>query len=95
MIATAGGSFQGNLSSGKGGYLSRGGEGTRAMEGEPVRVLGTGKRPLEARYARMRGEGARIAGPRGRGVEGACGRNVAQAEADVGCREPSPPCYPS
>jgi hypothetical protein len=50
-MATAGGSFQGKVSSGSGGYLSRGSEGTRAM-GD------LGRRPFEARYARMRGDGA-------------------------------------
>ena len=69
-MATAGGSFQGNLSSGSGGYLSRGGEGTRAIEGEPVGVFGTGRRPLEARYARIRGEGANATATENCGVEG-------------------------
>lgn len=70
MITTAGGSFHGNLSSGSGGYLSRGGEGTRAIDGEPVGVFGTGRRPFEARYARIRGEGANAAETDDCGVEG-------------------------
>jgi hypothetical protein len=54
VTTTAGGSFHGNLSSGSGGYLSRGEEGTRDIE---VDVFGTGRRPLLARYARTRCEG--------------------------------------
>lgn len=73
-MATLGGSFQGNLSSGSGGYLSRGGEGTRAIEGMPVSVLRTVRRPFEAKNARTRGDGANVAadcgGKGGAWVEG-------------------------
>ena len=47
--------------------MSRGEEGTKAIEDEPVR---TGRRPLEARYARIRGEGANAAETDDCGVEG-------------------------
>jgi hypothetical protein len=56
------------------------------MEGEPVGVFGMGSRPLDARYARMRGEGARIAGLGGVEVWEKFGLAVAVSRGVTACK---------